>query len=100
MARVPPTMRAALLRSFGGPDVLRVVRDAPRRGAARTTCSFAWPRRPSIPWTRASAPATAPRCFAPPPLVLGRDVSGEVVARGANARAFPLGASVFGALSP
>ena len=29
MARVPPTMRAALLRSFGGPDVLQVVRDAP-----------------------------------------------------------------------
>ena len=34
------------------------------------------------------------------PLVLGRDVSGEVVATGSSARAFPVGAQVFGALSP
>jgi NADPH:quinone reductase-like Zn-dependent oxidoreductase len=34
------------------------------------------------------------------PLVLGRDVSGEVVAAGTSARVFPLGTAVFGALSP
>ena len=34
------------------------------------------------------------------PLVLGRDLSGEVVAAGGAARAFPVGTHVFGALSP
>jgi NADPH:quinone reductase-like Zn-dependent oxidoreductase len=101
MARVPPTMRAALLRSFGGPDVLQVVRDAPT-----PRCG------PNDVLVRVAAAAVNPldarvragygaALFRPTlPLVLGRDVSGEVVARGANARAFPLGASVFGALSP
>ena len=81
MARVPPTMRAALLRSFGGPDVLQVVRDAPT-----PRCG------PNDVLVRVAAAAVNPldarvragygaALFRPTlPLVLGRDVSGEVVA--------------------
>ena len=94
-------MRAAVLRSFGGPEALRVASDVPV-----PSCG---PREVLV---RVAAASVNPldcrvragygRALYEPmlPLVLGRDVSGEVVARGDAARAFPLGAAVFGALSP
>lgn len=94
-------MRAAVLSHFGGPEVIRVVDNLPL------------PRcQPHEVLVRVAAAAVNPldcrirggygRALFEPllPMVLGRDVSGEVVAAGSGARAFPVGTHVFGALSP
>lgn len=98
---LPSTMRAAVLSHFGGPEVIRVMDNLPL-----PRCS------PHEVLVKVRAAAVNPldcriregygRAVYQPmlPLVLGRDVSGEVVAAGSSARAFPLGTAVFGALSP
>lgn len=102
MRGVPSTMRAAVLSRFGGPEVIEVVREfpvpvvKPHEVLVKVRAASVNPLDCRV---RAGYGAAAYRPHLP--MILGRDVSGEVVAAGASAgRMFPLGTSVFGALSP
>ena len=99
--RVPSTMRAAVVRAFGGPEVVRVARDVPVPRLAPDEILVRVAAASMSPLDTRVRAGYARALYAPMlPLILGRDVSGEVVARGDNARSFQLGAQVFGALSP
>lgn len=99
--RVPSTMRAAVVRAFGGPEVVRLATDVPVPRLAPDEVLVRVAAASVSPLDARVRAGYARALYAPMlPLILGRDVSGEVVARGDNARSFPLGAQVFGALSP
>ena len=99
--RVPSTMRAAVARAFGGPEVVRVAKDVPVPRLAPDEVLVRVAAASVSPLDARVRAGYARALYAPMlPLILGRDVSGEVVARGDSARSFPLGAQVFGALSP
>lgn len=99
--RVPSTMRAAVVRAFGGPEVVRVATDVPVPRLAPDEVLVRVAAASVSPLDARVRAGYARALYAPMlPLILGRDVSGEVVARGDNARSFPIGAQVFGALSP
>jgi len=99
--RVPSTMRAAVVRAFGGPEVVRVAKDVPVPRLAPDEVLVRVAAASVSPLDARVRAGYARALYAPMlPLILGRDVSGEVVARGDSARSFPLGAQVFGALSP
>ena len=99
--RIPSTMRAAVVRAFGGPEVVRVAKDVPVPRLAPDEILVRVAAASVSPLDARVRAGYARALYAPMlPLILGRDVSGEVVARGADARSFQLGAQVFGALSP
>lgn len=94
-------MRAAVVRAFGGPEVVRLATDVPVPRLAPDEVLVRVAAASVSPLDARVRAGYARALYAPMlPLILGRDVSGEVVARGDNARSFPLGAQVFGALSP
>ncbi|XP_057457689.1 uncharacterized protein LOC130748478 [Lotus japonicus] len=95
------TCRAILLRSFGGPEKLELHTNVPVP-----------PLKPHEVLVRARAVSVNPldtrmragygRSIFEPllPVILGRDVSGEVAAVGGSVRAVSVGQQVFGALHP
>lgn len=95
------TCRAVVLPRFGGPDVLEVRSDVevpdlkPRDVLVRT-------RAVSInPLDMRMRSGYGRSIFEPLlPLILGRDISGEVAAIGASVRTLSVGQEVFGALHP
>ena len=94
-------MRAAVLSQFGGPQVLQVLDNV---GVPQC--------RPHEVLVRVAAAAVNPldcrlragyggELYRPQfPLVLGRDLSGEVVAMGSSAQNFVIGTQVFGSIPP
>lgn len=101
MRGVPSVMRAAVVRAFGGPEVVRVAGNVPVPKLAPDEVLIRVAAASVSPLDTRVRSGYAAALFAPMlPLILGRDVSGTVVALGTNARAFRIGAEVFGALSP
>jgi NADPH:quinone reductase-like Zn-dependent oxidoreductase len=101
MRGIPSSMRAAVVRAFGGPEVVRIVKNVPVPRLAPDEVLVRVAAASVSPLDARVRAGYARAVYAPMlPLILGRDVSGEVVARGDNARTFPVGSEVFGALSP
>ena len=101
MRGVPTVMRAAVVRAFGGPEVVRVAGNVPVPRLAPDEVLIRVAAASVSPLDTRVRSGYAESLYAPMlPLILGRDVSGEIVARGANAKAFNVGHEVFGALSP
>ncbi|RWR89633.1 reticulon-4-interacting protein 1, mitochondrial-like protein isoform X1 [Cinnamomum micranthum f. kanehirae] len=98
---IATTCRAVVLPRFGGPEVLEVRHDVeipdlkPKELLVRT-------RAVSInPLDTRMRSGYGRSIFEPLlPLILGRDISGEVAAIGASVRSFSVGEEVFGALHP
>ncbi|WKA12054.1 hypothetical protein VitviT2T_029483 [Vitis vinifera] len=95
------TCRAVVLPRFGGPHVLELRPDAPVPDLKPTEV-LVRTRAVSInPLDTRMRSGYGRSIFGPLlPLILGRDISGEVAATGASVRSLSVGQEVFGALHP
>eukprot|EP00252_Welwitschia_mirabilis_P001127 TRINITY_DN11070_c0_g1_i1.p1 TRINITY_DN11070_c0_g1~~TRINITY_DN11070_c0_g1_i1.p1 ORF type:complete len:201 (+),score=28.52 TRINITY_DN11070_c0_g1_i1:328-930(+) len=95
------TCRAVVVPKFGGPDVLEVRRDVkvPELGQSEVLVRTAAIGVNPLDWRVRSGYGRS--LFEPLlPLILGKDISGEVAAVGSSVRQLHVGQEVFGALHP